>query len=507
MIIFLFSCEKEKIFDINNDNLSFELSGEALTPSSVLLTWQDDFDGETGFAVYRRSTVDWMELTILPPNSDSYMDSLLVENTIYFYYVNMIDSSGQFFSSDTISIHTPVWNNWPGIPFNPSPPDSALLEEPYNIVLEWECIDPDGDSLLFDIYHGAEFPPELISANYGINSYFIGLPEPGMTYYWQIIAKDNAGHETPGPIWTYSIRQQMSYVFYPVVCMDNSAIWIDNQGDYIFICYRVESGIKLDIIDLTIYSNPGLVSDIIVEGNVGTRGINIGNDYAYLCAGDSGVIIINLEEISNPSIVASYDPVYSVGSIFVVDNFLYLATTMFEFHIVDISDPLNPILIGMCDISYSVPLDIYVNGNFAYLSEPSWGTEIVEVSTPENPTVINTLTDNTITSIVVIDTLLYATGNPILQIYDISDIYNPMLISTYTGYWRGDCIRIQDNYVFIAHTYSGLTILDIADILNPVVFDEFSEPGYGFDLVVFNNKTVLTDIEANPGLWIFEFVP
>jgi hypothetical protein len=51
MIIFLFSCEKEKIVDINNDNLSFELSGEALTPSSVLLTWQDDFDGETGFAV------------------------------------------------------------------------------------------------------------------------------------------------------------------------------------------------------------------------------------------------------------------------------------------------------------------------------------------------------------------------------------------------------------------------------------------------------------------------
>ncbi len=428
--ILLISCENDKISNTDNDDLSFELLGEALTPTTVLLTWQDDFENELGFYVYRMVMSDWIELATLPPNSESYTDSLLLENTIYFYYATMIDSTGRTFSSDTISIHTPVWYNWPGIPFNPSPPDSALLEEPYDIALEWECIDPDGDTLLFDIYHGVNFPLELIASNCGINFYFLGTLETGTTYYWRIIAKDNAGHETPGPVWTYSTKQELSHVFYPIDCEYPTAIWIAEQNENVFICYHIDFGIKIDIIDLTVYSNPTLVSELVFEGDIGPYGICVKDDYAYIPAFVVGVLIVDISDILNPVVVRSYNPAQPVASVFVEGNYLYLTTTMFEFHVVDISDPLNPTQSGMCNISYSYPFDVYANGNFAYLSEPTWGTEIVDISTPENPTVINSITSNNITSIVVIDTLLYTTGSPVLQIYDISNIYYPTVISS-----------------------------------------------------------------------------
>jgi hypothetical protein len=152
-------------------------------------------------------------------------------------------------------------------------------------------------------------------------------------------------------------------------------------------------------------------------------------------------------------------------------------------------------------------LDVYINGDLAFVSDPDFGTEIIDISDPENPTVIGSITENTITGVIVTDTLLFATGSPVLQIYDITDISNPSPISSYPGYWRGDCLKIQGNYAFIANTYDGLTIIDISETQNPILFYEFTEPSYGFDLVVLDNKIVMTDIESNPGLWILGFLP
>jgi hypothetical protein len=106
----------------------------------------------------------------------------------------------------------PVWsftseappNNPPSAPSNPSPADGAT-EVAVTANLSWSGgIDPDGDPVTFDVYFGTTNPPPLVG-NQAAASY----DPPGdlnysADYYWQIVAKDDRGGETPGPVWSFS---------------------------------------------------------------------------------------------------------------------------------------------------------------------------------------------------------------------------------------------------------------------------------------------------------------
>ena len=98
----------------------------------------------------------------------------------------------------------------PNAPGNPSPEDEAVIEDISNVVLSWECSDPNGDPLTFDIYFGTdETNLELLESNWASTTY--NLTDKvnlnySTTYYWQIVAKDNKGGETVGPVWSFSTQ-------------------------------------------------------------------------------------------------------------------------------------------------------------------------------------------------------------------------------------------------------------------------------------------------------------
>jgi len=96
----------------------------------------------------------------------------------------------------------------PNVPSNPSPEDGAVVENISNVVLSWECSDPNGDPLTFDIYFGTdETNLELLESNWASTTYNLTDEVElnySTTYYWQIIAKDNKGGVTAGPVWSFS---------------------------------------------------------------------------------------------------------------------------------------------------------------------------------------------------------------------------------------------------------------------------------------------------------------
>ena len=124
-------------------------------------------------------------------------------NTQYFWKIVAWDNHGE-------DVEGPIWsfttmeepNQPPYVPSNPNPEDHATNVS-INVDLSWTGGDPDpGDTVTYDVFFGASSPPPKMVSN---QSYVIFDPELNYntTYYLKIVAWDDHGASTDGPIWEF----------------------------------------------------------------------------------------------------------------------------------------------------------------------------------------------------------------------------------------------------------------------------------------------------------------
>jgi outer membrane protein assembly factor BamB len=98
----------------------------------------------------------------------------------------------------------PQPNNAPYAPSGPDPEDEAI-DVDVSTLLSWTGGDPDGDAMTYDVYLGIADPPALVSDDQTAVSY---TPPSdlmnGTQYFWKIIAFDEHGSSTEGPLWTFT---------------------------------------------------------------------------------------------------------------------------------------------------------------------------------------------------------------------------------------------------------------------------------------------------------------
>jgi len=90
----------------------------------------------------------------------------------------------------------------PTEPADPIPSDYSMNQQAI-IELSWTCSDPEEDPLTFDVYFSTSDPPVLVASGHGSNKYNPGALQYNTTYYWRIVAFDNHGNSTPGPVWVF----------------------------------------------------------------------------------------------------------------------------------------------------------------------------------------------------------------------------------------------------------------------------------------------------------------
>jgi hypothetical protein len=109
-------------------------------------------------------------------------------------------------------------NKAPVAPSGPTPANGATLQ-PTTLTLRWSGSDPDGDVLNYVVLFGtANTPIDTIAKNLTTPSFSKKNLDQGMTYYWQVIARDNHGGVTPGPVWSFttgSLSGPGLIAFYP----------------------------------------------------------------------------------------------------------------------------------------------------------------------------------------------------------------------------------------------------------------------------------------------------
>lgn len=97
-------------------------------------------------------------------------------------------------------------NQPPNMPNTPNPDNHATGID-INTDISWTGGDPDsGDTVIYDIYFGTNSNPPLKKSDHTSTNYDPGTMNPSTKYYWKIVAKDNHGATTPGPIWDFTTR-------------------------------------------------------------------------------------------------------------------------------------------------------------------------------------------------------------------------------------------------------------------------------------------------------------
>ncbi len=102
-------------------------------------------------------------------------------------------------------------NNPPNKPTNLLPTDGATNQIVGTITLTWAGGDLDAtDTVTYDIYFGTSTSPPNIYSGHLQTTYGVSQLVAGTWYFWQIVAKDNHGSSTNGPIWRFKTISNQS---------------------------------------------------------------------------------------------------------------------------------------------------------------------------------------------------------------------------------------------------------------------------------------------------------
>jgi len=97
----------------------------------------------------------------------------------------------------------PTGNHPPAVPKYPSPADSSIRTN-VGLVLSWHSYDPDsGDTAYFDVFMGTASPPGLLQAGWTDTTFQPTNLACSTEYHWRVIAYDNHGDSTVGPLWQF----------------------------------------------------------------------------------------------------------------------------------------------------------------------------------------------------------------------------------------------------------------------------------------------------------------
>lgn len=256
---------------------------------------------------------------------------------------------------------------------------------------------------------------------------------------------------------------------------DNS-VKVTYQGDYAYVLRDPPSS-NLVIINISDSSNPTIVSsltlpltplDIVVSGN-----------YAYISSSDnvSELEIVDISNPASPQYVASADAPGGANAFSISKDgpYVYIsraATTLKDFIVYDVSNPLLPIQVGSLDTPTGY--DTAVSGSYLYMTTDSDTAELyqINISSASLPVVTSTLNlPGTSDALAVGVVGSYAYVGQDTSFHSVNIASTPTLVGTITlGGTVADISKqfgFLDTVAFVG-TKISVKELSIVDVANPL---------------------------------------
>ncbi len=152
-------------------------------------------------------------------------------------------------------------------------------------------------------------------------------------------------------------------------------------GYYAFVAAGQDG---LVIVDVSNPSDPHIVASCVSPGGGGgVRDVYVEDSYAYVANGEAGLVIVDVSDPHNPQVLGSYDTPENARAVKYSNGFAYVADHGSGLRVIDVQDPYYPYEISY----YSTPgaaLGVAIDGNFAYIAYEWAGFRVVDISNPEN---------------------------------------------------------------------------------------------------------------------------
>jgi len=182
-------------------------------------------------------------------------------------------------------------NQAPTIPASPYPSNNSS-NVGLDTYLNWTSNDPEQDSIKYDLYFGESSDPPLVKSEV-INQYSYPdnheILDLGSTYYWKIVAVDENGNSTEGPVWSFTTKHTGWHLYQEISTGHHNQVrTLEFNSDGT----RIAAGLWRESIKEWSVSNGSLLRTISENGS-GKKQLAYSNDGSLLaCALTSGRIEI-----------------------------------------------------------------------------------------------------------------------------------------------------------------------------------------------------------------------
>ena len=194
----------------------------------------------------------------------------------------------------------------------------------------------------------------------------------------------------------------------------------------------------------------------------GAQDIVVVDHYAYVADYLVGIHIMDVSDPADPVELTLLQLPSECDVIEAGDGFLYAACQDNLIRIYDLSDPIQPLFVSGYNLD-APALDLHLSGSLLHLVNDDDDYLILDVSDPLNPLSLGGLTiPGFLEGIEVTGNYTYISGQVISAVLDISDPAHPT-IETYPPVFGYD-VKIADNFAYFAgFSFAALNITDPAN--------------------------------------------
>lgn len=252
---------------------------------------------------------------------------------------------------------------------------------------------------------------------------------------------------------------------------------------------------SVSIEQVTVVELGGSLFDVALEG-----------DYAYVADyGKSLIHSIDISDPESPKYIGNFS-IYLPHYFEVKDGIAYIPAWSAGLQIYNVSDPINTVKLGEFVGLRTGAMGIYEDIVFVGRDD---GFNILDVSNPSNPVNLSRIVRNgNAHNFYIEETYAYilvwnhTSSSSNLEVYDYTDPNSPLLVAFYDTTKLCYDVKVQNDIVYLAGAYEGLSIVDLTDFSNPTLIGEYDEDEQSIALVVIEDTVFLGNDIA--GLQLFD---
>jgi hypothetical protein len=285
------------------------------------------------------------------------------------------------------------------------------------------------------------------------------------------------------------------------VTEDNNALFYDDTSNTLLVgtttIPTIATTSRLVLEGGGVYANTPTDPKIIGPGANITGdawAVTVVGRYAYVPSQHNGLEIVDISDPMNPSIVGEADTDRFAWDVAVVGRYAYVADDDNGLEIIDVSNPTSPSIVGGVDTA-DTAYGIAVAGRYAYVADALTGLIIIDVSDPTNPSIVSEVnTDGLAYDVTVAGRYAYVADDTNgLEIVDISDPMNPSIVGGVDTDGNAFAVAVAGRYAYVADDDFGLDIIDVSNPASPSMVGGVDTDGQANDVAVAGRYAYVAD--------------